>query len=116
MTTPVNMVSGIGPKTLEFLKKRRITTVEELVKHGASVLETAPGFSPSRAATVLKIANAVLDGTYVKTSSKPRSRVKVKPGKTDKKDKKDKKKDKKPKDKKGKKNKKDKKKNKKNKK
>lgn len=112
MTTPVNEVNGIGPKTVEFLKKHRITTVEELVKRGAAVLETAPGFSPGRAANVLKVASAVLDGTYVKTSSKPKSRVKVKTetsAKKDKKDKKEKKKDKKSKDKKRKKDKKDKK-------
>ncbi len=121
MTTPVNMVDGIGPKTVEFLKKRRITTVEGLVKRGISVLETAPGFSPGRAATVLKVAIAVLDGTYVAKKSKPatKTKVKTKPEKSGKKDKKEKKKekDKKSKDKKGKKEKKkDRKKNKKNKK
>jgi hypothetical protein len=120
MTTPVNTVNGIGPKTVEFLKKKRVTTVEGLVKKGVSLLETAPGFSPSRAANVIKIANAVLDGTYVKpvkkkSSAKPESKVIAKPEKSDKKDKKDKKKDKKLKDKKAKKDKKDKK-NKKNKK
>ncbi len=118
MTTPVSTVNGIGPKTVEFLKKRRITTVEALVKRGVVVLETAPGFSPGRAATVLKVATAVLDGTYVQKKSK--AKVKAKPEKSNKKNKKNKKKDKdkdkKSKDKKSKNKKKDKKKNKKNKK
>lgn len=116
MTTPVNMVNGIGPKTVEFLKSRRITTVEALVKSGVSILETAPGFSPGRAANVLKVATAVLDGTYVPKTAKPKTRVKAKSEKSGKKDKKDKKKDKKSKDKKNKKDKKDKKDKKKNKK
>jgi helix-hairpin-helix protein len=119
MTTPVNKVNGIGPKTTEFLKSRRITTVEALVKSGVSILETAPGFSPGRAVTVMNEANSLLSGTPVKKAAKPSSKAKVKPEKSDKKAKKDKKKDKgkKSKDKKGKnkskKGKKDKKKNKK---
>jgi helix-hairpin-helix protein len=125
MTTPVSEVNGIGPKTVEYLKGRRITTVEALVKRGASVLESAPGFSPGRAANVLQVATAVLDGTYVakkkKTVSKAKTKAKPKSEKPAKKEKKNKKKDKdkkskNKKEKKNKKNKKDKKKNKKEKK
>jgi Helix-hairpin-helix domain len=111
MTTPVSEVNGIGPKTVEFLKRRRISTVEALVKRGASVLETAPGFSPGRAANVLKVAAAVLNGTYVSKKTRAVSKPKSKPVNSDKKDKKDKKKakDKKSKNKKSKKDKKNKK-------
>lgn len=112
MTTPVNKVTGVGPKTVEYLKERRITTAEALVKHGTSVLETAPGFSPGRAENVIHAANKLLHGEAVieKTASKP----KVDKSKKKKKDKKEKKKDKdnKSKDKKGKKDKKNKKDNK----
>jgi predicted RecB family nuclease len=120
MTTPVSMVDGIGPKTTEFLKTRRITTVEALVKQGPSILETAPGFSPGRAATVMNEANRLLSGSSAKKAPNSTSKVKEKPKKSDKKAKKAKKDKDKDKDKKGKnkakKGKKDKKKNKKNKK
>ncbi len=108
MTTPVNMVTGVGPKTVEYLKRRRITTAETLVKRGSSVLEAAPGFSPGRAENVIEAANKLLRGepVIVKTA-KPVKKAKAdKPAKKEK-DKKDKKKDKKGK--KDKKNKKDKK-------
>ncbi|MGB1801345.1 MAG: helix-hairpin-helix domain-containing protein [Gammaproteobacteria bacterium] len=110
MTTPVNMVTGVGPKTVEYLKKRRITTAEALVKRGISVLEVAPGFSPGRAANVIEAANKLLRGepVIVKTA-KPVIKAKAeKPAKKEK-NKKEKKKDKKSKDKKGKKDKKNKK-------
>jgi outer membrane biosynthesis protein TonB len=122
MTTPVNMVSGVGPKTVEYLKSRRITTAEALVTRGLSILEAAPGFSPGRAANVIEAANKLLSGEpVVKTATKAKAEKPApkKEGKKESKEsKKDKKKDKdkKSKDKKGKKNKKDKKKNKKNKK
>ena len=94
MTTPVNMVTGVGPKTVEYLKRRRITTAETLVKRGSSVLETAPGFSPGRAENVIEAANKLLRGepVIVKTA-KPVKKAKAdKPAKKekDKKDKKDK--------------------------
>ena len=119
MTTPVNKVTGVGPKTVEYLKTRRITTAEALVKRGISVLEAAPGFSPGRAANVIEAANQLLSGepVVVKTA-KPATKAKAeKPAKKEK-NKKDKKKDKKNKKdkKKDKKGKKEKKKNKKNKK
>lgn len=108
MTTPVNEVEGVGPKTVEYLKKRRITTAEALIKRGASVLETAPGFSPGRATKVIDAANKLLRGepVIVKTEKPIKKAKSDKPAKKEK-DKKDKKKDKKGK--KDKKNKKDKK-------
>ena len=120
MTTPVSMVTGVGPKTVEYLKRRRITTAEALVKRGTSVLEAAPGFSPGRATNVIDAATKLLSGeTVVVKTAKPVKKAKAKAEKPVKKDKskKDKKKDKKSKYKKGKKDKKkDKKKNKKDKK
>jgi Helix-hairpin-helix domain len=116
MSTPVNKVSGIGPKTTEYLKRKRITTAEALVKSGTDILVLAPGFSPGRAETVIKEAINLLSGPPSATRAKTTNRVKVKAEKTGKKDKK--KKDKKSKNKKSKKDKKKdkKKKNKKNKK
>ncbi len=121
MTTPVNKVNGIGPKTVEFLKTKRITTVETLIKRGAAILETAPGFSSGRAANAISEANALLSGTPVQKTAKSAGKVKTSPEKSAKKEKKGKKekkkdKEKKSKGKKGKDKKKDKKKNKKNKK
>ena len=110
MTTPVSEVTGVGPKTVEYLKKRRITTAEALVKRGISVLEGAPGFSPGRAANVIDAANKLLSGApVVIKTAKPATKAKAeKPAKKEK-NKKEKKKDKKSKDKKGKKDKKNKK-------
>ena len=112
MTTPVNRVTGVGPKTVEYLKKRRITTVEALIKRGPSVLDEAPGFSPGRAANVIEAANKLLrGGSVVVKTAKPVTKAKAeKPAKKEKNKKKKKKnKDKKSKDKKGKKDKKNKK-------
>lgn len=95
MTTPVNKVNGIGPKTVEYLKAKKITTVEGLVKRGASVLEAAPGFSVGRAENTINAANALLSGSPVQKTAKPVSTVKGKSEKKVKKEKKDKKKDKK---------------------
>lgn len=113
MTTPVDSINGIGPKTTEFLKKRRITTVEALLKRGVSALENAPGFSPGRATKIIQEAKKSL-GSTSKKQAKLSTKAKPKKDKSDKKSKKDKNnnkksKDKVSKDKKGKKNKKDKK-------
>ena len=127
MTIAVTQINGIGPKTAEFLKKNRITTVEALVKSGTKVLSQATGFNEERAAKFVAEGVKLLAAGPAKTTSRVKAKpaTKVKSEKSDKKkDKKDKKgkkdkKDKKSKDKKGKKdkkNKKDKKKNKKNKK
>lgn len=118
MTTPVDKVTGVGPKTVEYLKRRRITTAEALVKRGTSVLETAPGFSPGRAVNVIEAANQLLSrGSVVVKTAKPTTKAKAEKPEKKEKDKKEKKKDKKSKNKKGKKEKKkDKKKDKKNKK
>lgn len=117
MTTPVDRVIGIGPKTTEFLKKRRVTTVEALIKRGASLLEQAPGFSQGRAESVLKNAHGLLAKSSVQTTKKSTAKTEKKVKKEKKNKKKDKdKKSKAKKNKKDKKDKKDKKKNKKNKK
>ena len=122
MTTPVNKVSGIGPKTTEYLKGQGITTAEALLKYGVEKLASAPGFSPGRAETVISETNKLLGGAQKQTTvsaTKSSGKAITKPGKKDKKDKKQKKnkdkksKNKKGKNKKGKKDKKDKKKNKK---
>lgn len=117
MTTPVNKVNGIGPKTTEFLKSQGITTAEALIKSGVEKLALAPGFNQSRATTAIDAANTLINEPQSKVPSiitaKPSSKART--AKSDKKDKKGKKnKDKKSKNKKGKKDKKkDKKKNKK---
>ncbi len=118
MTIPVNQVIGIGPKTTDYLKTKRVTTAEGLIKFGVEKLALAPGFNPGRAETVMKAADSLLGNN---TSTKKGVAKKTQPKKAAEKNKKkeaakkDSKKDKK-KDKKNKKNKKDKKKNKKDKK
>jgi len=118
MTTPVIKVNGIGPKTAEFLKNHRITTVEALVKSGIAKLSLAPGFNQNRATIVINEAGKLIGEPQLKTPSqstaKSSSKVKTEPENLDKKDKKDKKdKNKKGKGKKSKKDKKNKKKDKK---
>jgi Helix-hairpin-helix domain len=123
MTTPVNKVSGIGPKTTEFLKNQGIATAEALITSGVAKLALAPGFNQSRATTVINAASKLISEPQLQATSrstaKSSSKAKTKPEKIDKKDKKNKKnkdkksKGKKGKDKKSKKDKKDKKKNKK---
>ena len=86
MTTPVNKVTGVGPKTVEYLKRRRITTAEALVKRGISVLESAPGFSPGRAANVIEAANKLLQGepVMIKTAKPVKKTKTEKPAKKEK--------------------------------
>jgi hypothetical protein len=56
MATPLVKVTGIGPKTAEFLKEQGIATAEELLAAGVGLLSQAPGFSAARAETVLDSA------------------------------------------------------------
>lgn len=104
MTTPVNKVNGIGPKTNEYLKGKGVTTAEALLKFGVDKLVLAPGFSQGRAATVINEAGKLISGAQTiaepEKTKKP-DKVKSRKGKKDKKDKK-KNKDKKSKGKKGK--------------
>lgn len=115
MTTPVEKARGIGPKTAEFLKKHRITTIEGLVQRGTKVLAQAQGFNEARAMTIINDAAKLISGSSNNKVSpvvkkKSSSKVKTKSEKSGKKDKKNKKsKDKKGKDKKSKKDKKNKK-------
>jgi len=112
MTTPVNKVNGIGPKTTVFLRNQNITTVEALIKFGVAKLALAPGFSKGRAVTVINEAKILIGSAQSQATAKSSSKVKTKSEKPDKKGKKNKK-NKKSKNKKGKKDKKDKKKDKK---
>lgn len=115
MTTAVEKVNGVGPKTTKYLKTKRVTTVEALIKFGVEKLALAPGFSFGRAEAVMQKAMKLVGVSAVassrirkkKPSSKPKSKLVAK-------DKKEKKgnKEKNNKDKKNKKNKKDKKKSK----
>ncbi|GJM04440.1 MAG: hypothetical protein DHS20C09_04310 [marine bacterium B5-7] len=118
MTIPVNKVNGIGPKTTEYLKLKKVTTVAALVKFGVANLSLAPGFNTGRATTAINAAKKLISiSTASKPTKKTRSEnIKSKNKKSDKKNKKNTKdkKDKKSKKEKAKKNKKkDKKKNKK---
>ena len=117
MTTPVIKVNGIGSKTAEFLKGKRITTVEALVKSGIEKLALAPGFNEGRAVIVINEAGKLIGEPQLKVPSqstaKSSSKVKTESENLDKKDKKDKNKKGKGKGKKGKKDKKNKKKDKK---
>jgi predicted flap endonuclease-1-like 5' DNA nuclease len=60
MTTPVSKVTGIGPKTAEYLGEKGITTAEALLEKGRDVLLNAPGFSESRVVTVFDAASQLL--------------------------------------------------------
>lgn len=111
MAIPVNKVTGIGPKTAEYLATKKIKTVEQLLKNNIDVLASAPGIGPVRAEAAIKEANKLL-GSAPATGSAVNTKQKGKKEKG--KARKDKKKDKK-KNKKDKKGKKDKKKDKKNK-
>ncbi len=112
MTQSVRDVTGIGPKTAEFLDTRGISTVKQLIRLGVSGLAEAPGFSESRARTVIAAAELLDAGDEpeqatavieVKAGPVRKAKNKDKKGKkekTRKKDKKKSKKDKKDKDKK----------------
>jgi len=56
MTTPLRKVTGIGPKTAEFLQQRGIESAEQLLAAGRESLSGAPGFSAARADSVLQAA------------------------------------------------------------
>jgi hypothetical protein len=90
MNTPVNNVNGIGPKTAEYLKNKKVTTVAGLLKFGVTKLALAPGFNPGRATTVINEAKKMVGGSKPLTS-KPIEKIKAKKEKSDKKNKKNKK-------------------------
>lgn len=119
MSTPVNKVNGIGPKTTEYLKTKKITTAEALLRFGVAKLALAPGFNPGRATNAINEAEKLISGTGAGSTAAskkaPAKKPKNKPRKNKPKDKakKSDKKDKNSKNKKNKKGKKDKKKDKK---
>lgn len=86
MTTPLGSVTGIGPRTLEYLEARGIMSVEDLLRAGVAALMEAPGFGERRANTVLDAAKDALGGVSIQP-------VKVPKQDKDKKKKKGKKKD-----------------------
>lgn len=59
MTTPVNRITGIGPKTAAFLTQHGIETAEALLQADIAILAAAPGFSLTRAGNVLQAARAL---------------------------------------------------------
>lgn len=61
MSVSLRDVSGIGPKTEEFLNSHDIKTAEQLVQGGRQILEKAPGINLSRAAYILESANQLLE-------------------------------------------------------
>lgn len=122
MAIPVSRVRGIGPKTVEYLASKKITTVDALLKSGETVLAEAPGFGAARAEQAMAAARELVGSSASadvsvpaesKKSADDKKKQKKDKKKKEPKEKKDKKKDSK-KDKK--KDKKDKKKNKKKKK
>jgi hypothetical protein len=104
MTQSIRDVTGIGPKTAEFLDAKGISTVKQLIRLGVAGLAEAPGFSESRARTVIAAAELMDAGDEpdqptaiieVKAGPVKKAKKKDKKGKQRKTDKKDKKKDKK---------------------
>ena len=104
MTQSVRDVTGIGPKTAEFLDAKGIRTVKQLISLGVAGLAEAPGFSESRARTVIAAAETVDAGDEpeqatavieVKAGPVNKAKKKDKKSKKDKSSKKDKKKGKK---------------------
>ena len=103
MPTPIIKVSGIGPKTAQYLAENNITTAEALVDAGINVLVEAPGFNQARAAAVMLAASVASSGVEDMPAPAPATILyapEVEKGKKKKGKKKDKKKDKKKKDKK----------------
>jgi len=112
MTIPLNRVTGIGPKTVAYLKDKGVTTLDALLLAGPAVLAEAPGFGQARADRVMDAAKSLTEqGSSPETPSvkkdkkkeegkkkgkgKKKKEGKDKKGKKDDKKKKDKKKDKK---------------------
>ncbi|MEQ8288234.1 MAG: helix-hairpin-helix domain-containing protein [Gammaproteobacteria bacterium] len=99
MAIPVKNVRGIGPKTVEYLATKKITTVEQLLSSKVEVLASAPGIGVVRAEAAMKEAarlsgNTPATGTTKTVSSSKQQQDKKEKKKKDK-GKKDKKKDKK---------------------
>lgn len=109
MSVPVIKISGIGPKTAEYLKASGIHTVLDLIKAGPQSLISAPGFSPGRAAMVFNNLQSSDDHLAKVKGDKGKTEAKMKKNKRDNKSKKDKTKKDKKKNKKAKKDKKNKK-------
>ena len=66
MTIVVIDVTGVGPKTAEYLAQHGITTVEALLQAGLGILIAAPGFSDGRARKVMDAAaTLIVDGEAV---------------------------------------------------
>lgn len=89
MTTPVNRVTGIGPKTAEFLQRKGIDSVEALLACGHEGLLDAPGFSEGRAKNVLQAAAELLGALAPEGATRDTDSDKVKSGKKSGKKKKD---------------------------
>lgn len=62
MTIAIVDVSGIGPKTAEYLAKQGITTAEALLEAGLAVLAVSPGFGDARARKSMDSAAALVVG------------------------------------------------------
>ena len=60
MVTPVEQLSGVGPKTAEILQAHGLASAEAIIKAGVQGLQAVPGFGPSRAASVIAAAKAVV--------------------------------------------------------
>ncbi len=95
MTIPVGQVTGIGPKTAEYLQSKSVGTAEALIKFGTEELSQAPGFSEGRAVNVITAAKALVGDNKAKSGNKVKDKKNKKPKdkKKNKKGRKDKKKD-----------------------
>lgn len=112
MSSELESVPGIGPKTAEYLQEHKVATIKSLLKFGSDKLKHAPGFGEARAMMVIEAASLLIkpkakSNKKDKTEKKPKKKKDKSGKKTDKnkqtaKKEKNKKKDKK-KDKKGKK-------------
>lgn len=101
MPLSLESVPGLGPKTVEYLRKQNITTLKVFVKSGIDHLKQAPGFGVARAESVIAGAAEMLENDKKlakKSAKKDKAKKEKKNGKKNKKAKeknRDKKKDKK---------------------
>lgn len=81
MTTAVTAVTGIGPKTAEYLQQQGVDTAEKLLAGGVDLLSGAPGFGEARAQAVIEAAEELLGkgaGKSDDTSGKKKKQKKAK--------------------------------------
>ncbi len=70
MVTGIHKITGIGPKTAEYLSAQGIATAEGLLEAGLGTLVQAPGFSQARADKVMQATRELLAQMVPKKQAK----------------------------------------------